>query len=52
VRKSFRIWIERASVAERELLGFPAPGHDYWTEETLAGVAARFPEMDLDPYRV
>jgi len=51
VRKSFRIWIERASVAERELLGFPAPGHDYWTEETLAGVAARFPEMDLDPYR-
>lgn len=51
VHKSFRIWVERASVAERALLGFPAPGDEYWTEETLDGVAARFPEMDLSPYR-
>ena len=50
VHKSFRIWVERASVEEREMLGFPAPGDTYWTEETRAGVAARFPDMDMTPY--
>ena len=50
VHKSFRIWMERASVEEREMLGFPSPGDSYWTEETLAGVAARFPDMDMSPY--
>ncbi len=34
---SFRRWIEAASLDERELLGFPAPGHPYWTVETLDG---------------
>ena len=48
---SFRRWIETASLDERELLGFPAPGHPYWTEETLDGVAARYPGMDMSPYR-
>ena len=41
----------QATLEERELLGFPAPGDDYWSEETLAGVAARFPSMDMQPYR-
>jgi hypothetical protein len=38
---------------ERQLtvLGFPAPGHPYWTEETLRGVAARYPRLDLSPWR-
>ncbi len=38
---------------ERQLtvLGFPAPGHPYWTEQTLAGVAARYPLLDLSPWR-
>jgi hypothetical protein len=38
---------------ERQLtaLGFPAPGHPYWTEATLAGVAARYPLLDLTPWR-
>ena len=43
--------MERATPAERELLGFPPPGHPYWTEETIAGVGARFPQMDMTPYR-
>lgn len=51
IRSSFRDWVEQASVAERALLGFPAPGDPYWTEETLAGVAARYPGMDMGPYR-
>jgi hypothetical protein len=39
------------SVRERDLFGFPPPGSDYWTPETLAGVQARYPAMDLAPYR-
>ena len=50
VHKSFQIWIESASVEERQMLGFPVPGDPYWTEETLAGVSARFPNMDMSPY--
>ncbi|MCZ6616842.1 MAG: phytanoyl-CoA dioxygenase family protein [Gammaproteobacteria bacterium] len=50
-RPEFRDWIERAEPREREIFGFPAPGHPYWSEETLAGVGARYPEMDLSPYR-
>jgi Phytanoyl-CoA dioxygenase (PhyH) len=38
---------------ERQLtvLGFPRPGHPYWTPETIAGVAARYPMLDLAPWR-
>jgi len=50
IRPEFRTWIESASVTERTLLGFPRPGHQYWTNETLAGVAARYPGMDMGPY--
>jgi hypothetical protein len=39
------------SVRQRDLFGFPPPGSDYWTQETLAGVAARYPAMDMTPYR-
>jgi hypothetical protein len=33
------------------LLGFPKPGHPYWTPETIAGVGARYPGLDMDPWR-
>ena len=36
---------------ERDLFGFPKPGDPYWNEQTLADVAARYPGMDLTPYR-
>lgn len=51
IRSDFRTWVERATPAERTLFGFPAPGDPYWSEETLAGVAARYPGMDMSPYR-
>ncbi|HEX9765947.1 MAG TPA: hypothetical protein VGA36_04230, partial [Nitriliruptorales bacterium] len=35
---------------QRALLGVPPPGHPYWTPATIAGVAARYPEMDVSPY--
>ena len=51
IRPAFREWIQRATPEERTLLGFPAPGHEYWTDETLDGVGGRYPKMDLSPYR-
>jgi hypothetical protein len=45
-------FIEQAAPREREMIGFPPPGHPYWNEETLAAVAARYPRMDMTPYRI
>ena len=44
-------FLTSATPRERELVGFPAPGDPYWNEESLAGVAARYPGMDMSPYR-
>ena len=44
-------FIPQCSVRERDLFGFPRPGDPYWNDETLAGVAARYPGIDLEPYR-
>jgi ectoine hydroxylase-related dioxygenase (phytanoyl-CoA dioxygenase family) len=43
-------FIERASPRQREMLGFPSSGNTYWNEETLSGIAARYPNMDMLPY--
>jgi len=42
--------LPRCSVRERDLFGFPRPGDEYWTAQTLADVAARYPGMDMTPY--
>jgi hypothetical protein len=43
--------MERASVRERDLFGFPAPSHEYWNDQTLSDVQARYPKMDMSAYR-
>jgi hypothetical protein len=43
-------FVESATPRQREVLGFPAPGHPYWNEETLRGVSVRYPKMDMSPY--
>jgi hypothetical protein len=43
-------FIPQCTVRQRDLFGFPRPGDPYWTEETLAGVAQRYPGIDLAPY--
>ena len=43
--------LPQCSVRERDLFGFPRPGDDYWNEQTLVDVAARYPGMDMTPYR-
>jgi Phytanoyl-CoA dioxygenase (PhyH) len=43
--------IPQCTVRERDLFGFPRPGDPYWTPQTLADVALRYPGMDMGPYR-
>lgn len=50
VKKSYHRWIEQSSLTEREMIGFPPAGHDYWTAEMIRGVQARFPNLDMSPY--
>jgi hypothetical protein len=48
-------WVEFVSRATRQQLqavGFPRPGHPYWTPETLAGMALRYPRLDLSPWHL
>jgi hypothetical protein len=44
-------FVQNASPRQREMLGFPPPGHPYWNDETLKWVAKRYPEMDMAPYQ-
>lgn len=44
-------FLQSASPAGRELAGFPPVGDPYWDPQTLADVAARYPAMDIEPYR-
>jgi hypothetical protein len=40
-----------ATVRQLSALGFPPPGHLYWNRGTLDGVAARYPGLDMTPWR-
>jgi hypothetical protein len=47
-------WVEfvgRATPRQLHAFGFPPPGHPYWTPETLAGMALRYPKLDLSPWQ-
>jgi hypothetical protein len=43
--------MERMTARQRDLFGWPPPGSDYWNAQTLADVGARYPGMDMAPYR-
>jgi ectoine hydroxylase-related dioxygenase (phytanoyl-CoA dioxygenase family) len=49
-RAEMQRFVERATPRQRELVGIPPPGHEYWTPEMIAGVGARYPGMDMTPY--
>jgi hypothetical protein len=49
-RPAFATLMANASPRERDLFGFPPPGHEYWNEQTLRDVAARWPGIDMTPY--
>lgn len=48
---TLRRFIEEARPEERELIGFPSVEDSYWNSMTLRGMAARYPKMDMNPYR-
>ncbi|WP_426168498.1 hypothetical protein [Sandarakinorhabdus sp. DWP1-3-1] len=50
IRPGWTTALAAMSVRQRDLFGFPPPGSEYWTPETLAGTAARYPAMDMTPY--
>lgn len=43
-------FVSQAPPRALEMFGFPPPGHDYWTDKTLPGVARRYPDLDLTPW--
>lgn len=43
-------FVEQASPRQLLLLGFPAPGHPYWTQETVKGMKVRYPGLDLSSW--
>jgi ectoine hydroxylase-related dioxygenase (phytanoyl-CoA dioxygenase family) len=43
--------LSKMTPRQRDLFGWPPPGSEYWNEQTLRDVAARYPEMDMAPYR-
>jgi len=44
-------FVPQASVRQLTVLGFPEPGHPYWNAATLHGVGARYPGLDMTPWR-
>ena len=40
-----------ATVRQLTVLGFPKPGDGYWTPATIDGVGARYPSLDMSPWR-
>ena len=48
---SSRKYVQQATPRQLALMGVPEPGHPYWNEATLAGVQARYPGLDMTPWR-
>jgi ectoine hydroxylase-related dioxygenase (phytanoyl-CoA dioxygenase family) len=50
---AFSSLMANASVEQRGVLGWPKPGHRYWTEATITGVVRRYGSFGFDerPYR-
>jgi hypothetical protein len=44
-------FVALATPRQLRAFGFPPPGHAYWTPETLAGMALRYPALDLRPWQ-
>lgn len=44
-------FVPRATPRQLAMFGFPPPGHPYWTTQTIAGVAERYPGLDTSPWQ-
>jgi len=45
-------FVQQATPRQLALLGLPEPGHPYWDDATLRGVQARYPGLDMTPWRL
>jgi hypothetical protein len=45
-----RRFMADSTIKQRQLFGFPPPGHAYWTDETIRRIAGIYPDMDVTPY--
>ncbi|WP_422750866.1 phytanoyl-CoA dioxygenase family protein [Micromonospora sp. WMMD1219] len=45
-------FVGQATPQQLSLFGFPPPGHPYWTAETVTGVAQRYPNLDMTPWKI
>ena len=50
-RPEMKAFLEKGTPRQREVVGFPPPGHRYWNEQTVSAVGARYQGMDMTPYR-
>lgn len=48
---AMRPFVESLDLRQLLALGFPPPGHDYWTVETLAATRSRYPGLELGPWQ-
>ena len=48
--KTWYDFVDHATAEQLEVFGFPRPGHAFWTPTTLAGVQARYPGLDMQPW--
>ena len=44
-------FVGHATPRQLALFGFPPPGHPFWTDQTLDGLAQRDPDLDPAPWR-
>ena len=44
-------FVQASGPRELALLGFPPPGHAYWSEESITRVNARYPRLDMTAWR-
>ena len=44
-------FVAQATPRQLAVFGIPEPGHPYWNESTLDGVGARYPGLDMTPWR-
>ena len=44
-------FVTNVDPATRTLLDIPAPGHPYWTDQTIDDMEVRYPGIDMSPYR-
>ena len=51
-QESWYRFVGRATPRQLQLFGFPPPRHPYWTPSILRGMALRYPNLDLGPWRV